>query len=70
MFEVETSQARFPNYQSGSFGDNFRLGLYQYASLLTNKSLRKRVFIASMIMVIQQCMFSKGLLGGLDRSVS
>ncbi|RDW77972.1 general substrate transporter-3 [Coleophoma crateriformis] len=54
MFEVETSIAKFPDYQSGSLSDNFKLGFYAYASLLTNRSLRKRVFAAVMIMVFQQ----------------
>ncbi|KAH7354878.1 general substrate transporter [Rhexocercosporidium sp. MPI-PUGE-AT-0058] len=54
MFETETSIAKFPDYQSGSFSDNLKLGFYAYASLLTNKSLRKRVWVAVMVMVFQQ----------------
>lgn len=57
MFEVETSVVKFPDYQSGSVTDNFKLGFYAYASLLTNKSLRRRVFAAVMIMVFQQCKY-------------
>jgi len=55
MFEVETSKARFPDYQDGTFMSNVKLGYHEYASLLKNRSLRKRVFVAVMIMVFQQC---------------
>ncbi|KAG9661383.1 general substrate transporter, partial [Aureobasidium melanogenum] len=34
--------------------DNLKLGFYDYASLFTNKSLRKRVFVAIFTMVFQQ----------------
>jgi len=57
MFEVDRSRAKFPQFQSGSFSDNFKLGFYDYASLFTNKSLRKRVFVAVFTMVFQQCQF-------------
>jgi hypothetical protein len=55
MFEVDRSRAKFPQFQSGSFSDNFKLGFYDYASLFTNRSLRKRVFVAVFTMVFQQC---------------
>jgi hypothetical protein len=55
MFEVDRSRAKFPQFQSGSFSDNFKLGFYDYASLFTNKSLRKRIFVAVFTMVFQQC---------------
>lgn len=58
MFEVDRSRAKFPQFQSGSFMDNLKLGFYDYASLFTNKSLRKRVFVAIFTMVFQQCQFS------------
>ncbi|KAG2165664.1 hypothetical protein JADG_005403 [Aureobasidium aubasidani] len=54
MFEVDRSRAKFPQYQSGTLKDNFLLGLHDYASLFTNKSLRKRVFVAIFTMVFQQ----------------
>ncbi|KAG9520376.1 general substrate transporter, partial [Aureobasidium melanogenum] len=54
MFEVDRSRAKFPQFQSGSFMDNFKLGFYDYASLFTNRSLRKRVFVAIFTMVFQQ----------------
>ncbi|KAG6897046.1 hypothetical protein C0992_004455 [Termitomyces sp. T32_za158] len=38
IFEKETSQAKFPDYQDGSFSSNFKLGLFDYLSLLTNRS--------------------------------
>lgn len=55
MFERETSAAKFPSYQSGKTSDNIKLGFHEYVSLLQNKSLRKRVFVAALIMVFQQC---------------
>lgn len=55
MFERETSIAKFPDYQSGSVADNIRLGVHEYASLLQNRSLFKRVCVAVLIMVFQQC---------------
>lgn len=58
MFERETSVAKFPEYQSGGFVDSVKLGFHEYASLLQNKSLRKRVGVAVMIMVFQQCELS------------
>jgi len=54
MFEVDRSRAKFPQFQSGSLSDNFKLGFYDYASLFTNKSLRKRIFVAVFTMVFQQ----------------
>ena len=63
MFERETSIARFPDDQDGSFVSNIKLGYHGYASLLKNKSLRKRVGIAALIMVFQQCEYWQ-LYGG------
>lgn len=57
LFERETSIAKFPNYQDGSFMSNLKLGFHEYASLVTNRSLLKRVIVAVMIMVFQQCKF-------------
>ena len=34
IFERETSAMKFPNLQDGSFGSNFKLGCYEYLSLL------------------------------------
>jgi hypothetical protein len=57
MFETETSIAKFPDYQDGGFVSNFKLGFHGYLSLLTNRSLFKRVVVAVFIMVFQQCEF-------------
>lgn len=56
-FEVETSAARFPQYQGPGLMNQFKLGFQQYVSLLTNRSLFKRVVVAVFIMVFQQCGF-------------
>lgn len=42
---------------------NFKLGFYGYTSLLTNRSLFKRVVVAVFIMVFQQCEFDGKPLG-------
>jgi hypothetical protein len=63
MFEQETSIAKFPNYQDGGFMNNVKLGFYGYLSLLTNRSLFKRVVVAVFIMVFQQCEFDGESLG-------
>ena len=61
MFEQETSMAKFPQYQDGGFLSNVKLGFHEYASLLTNRSLFKRVCVAVFIMVFQQCKLQRGL---------
>lgn len=38
LFEKETSEIKFPQYQDGSFSSNFKLGFYDYLSLLTDRS--------------------------------
>lgn len=45
---------KFPQYQDGSFKSNFMIGLYDYMSLVTNKSMFKRTVIAVLVMVFQQ----------------
>lgn len=55
LFEQRTSQENHPEIQDGSFSSNFKLGFYGYMSLLTNRSLFKRLLIAVFIMVFQQC---------------
>ena len=37
LFEKETSEMQFPQWQDGSFSSNFKLGLHAYLSLLTTK---------------------------------
>lgn len=54
LFELETSIENFPEYQDGSFASNFKLGLQGYISLLTSRSLFRRVAIGSLIMFFQQ----------------
>ncbi|KPI41267.1 putative quinate permease [Cyphellophora attinorum] len=54
MFERETSIAKFPHLQGGGLMNNIKLGFNEYAALLKNKSLFKRVTIAVFIMVFQQ----------------
>lgn len=61
-FEVETSKARFPQYHAPGFMNEVKLGFYEYASLLSNRSLFKRVVVAVFIMVFQQCMFQFSIL--------
>ncbi|KAK1221289.1 hypothetical protein PQX77_015899 [Marasmius sp. AFHP31] len=54
LFEKETSEVRFPQYQDGSFSSNFSLGLREYLSLVTNKGLFWRVAVGSLTMFFQQ----------------
>jgi hypothetical protein len=56
-FEVETSAARFPQYHAPGLMNQIKLGFQEYVSLLTNRSLFKRVVVAVFIMVFQQCAF-------------
>lgn len=46
MFEVETAAAKYPHLQDGSFSSRFKIGLLDYGSLVTNKSLFKRTVVA------------------------
>jgi hypothetical protein len=59
LFEQRTSQENHPGIQDGSFSSNFKLGFYGYASLLTNRSLFKRLLVAVFIMVFQQCKLAR-----------
>jgi len=54
IFEKEVSQARFPQYQDGSFVSNFKLGFHDYLSLFINPGLFKRVAIGTLTMFFQQ----------------
>jgi sugar porter (SP) family MFS transporter len=54
LFEKETSEIRFPQYQDGSFSSNFKLGFYAYFSLLRDRSLLYRVAIGTLTMFFQQ----------------
>jgi hypothetical protein len=46
MFEKEISAEKYPQWLDGSFSSRFRMGLADYASLVTNKSLFKRTVVA------------------------
>lgn len=54
MFEDEVARKRYPQYQDGSFKSRFMIGLNDYLSLITDKSLFKRTTVACLIMVFQQ----------------
>ncbi|KAI0041709.1 general substrate transporter [Auriscalpium vulgare] len=54
LFETEISAVRFPQYQDGSWSSGFKLGMHQYLSLLTTRTLFYRVAVASLVMFFQQ----------------
>ncbi|KAH0364683.1 putative MFS monosaccharide transporter, partial [Aureobasidium melanogenum] len=53
-FEVETARKKYPQYQDGSRKSNFLIGFHDYASLITNPSLRRRTITACLTMTFQQ----------------
>lgn len=53
-FEVMTAREKYPQYQDGSLKSNFMIGVHDYASLVTNKSMLKRTIVAVLTMVFQQ----------------
>lgn len=63
-FELETSKARFPEYHAPGFMNEMKLGFHEYMSLLSNRSLFKRVVVAVFIMVFQQCIPSLPFCSG------
>ncbi|KAG8788323.1 hypothetical protein FRB91_009120 [Serendipita sp. 411] len=54
IFEKETSQMKYPQWQDGSFSSDFKLGLHEYISLLGTPTLRRRVAVATITMFFQQ----------------
>ncbi|KAK7033159.1 MFS glucose transporter mfs1 [Favolaschia claudopus] len=54
LFEKETSEKNFPQYQDGSFMSGFKLGLFAYLSLLRERSLLYRVMVGTLTMFFQQ----------------
>ncbi|KAF9030975.1 general substrate transporter [Hymenopellis radicata] len=54
LFEKETSEAKFPQYQDPSFSSQFKLGFYSYLSLIVDRKLLWRVAVASLTMFFQQ----------------
>ncbi|KAI0091226.1 general substrate transporter [Irpex rosettiformis] len=54
IFEKETSATKYPQFQDGSFVSSFKLGLYDYISLLTTRTLLLRTMVATLTMFFQQ----------------
>ncbi|KAJ7773317.1 general substrate transporter [Mycena metata] len=54
LFEKETSEIRFPDYQDGGFLSDFKLGFFAYWSLLRERSLLYRVAVGTLTMFFQQ----------------
>ncbi|KAI0368644.1 general substrate transporter [Pilatotrama ljubarskyi] len=54
LFEQETSAIKFPGLQDGSRKSNFKLGFYDYLSLLRYRPLLYRVAVGSLTMFFQQ----------------
>ncbi|KAF4613524.1 hypothetical protein D9613_007804 [Agrocybe pediades] len=54
LFEKETSEIQFPQYQDGSWMSNFKLGLHGYLSLLGERHLLYRLAVGTLIMFFQQ----------------
>ncbi|KAF8149903.1 general substrate transporter [Crassisporium funariophilum] len=54
LFEKETSELKFPRYQDGSWSSNFKLGFYDYLSLVMDRNLLFRVAIGTLTMFFQQ----------------
>lgn len=54
LFEKETSEIKFPQYQDDSWSSAFKLGFYDYLSLLKSKTLLYRVATGSLTMFFQQ----------------
>ena len=48
LFEQETNALKFPQFQDGSFASNFKLGLFDYLSLIRTRTLLYRVAVGSM----------------------
>lgn len=66
LFEVETSQMNFPQFQDGTFISEFKLGLYSYLSLLTSRSTRTYVcLVASLICYYHTALLYRALVGTL-----
>ncbi|KAF8917435.1 general substrate transporter [Mucidula mucida] len=54
LFEKETSETKFPQYQDPSFSSQFKLGFHSYLSLIIDRKLLWRVAVASLTMFFQQ----------------
>ncbi|EGO24168.1 hypothetical protein SERLADRAFT_355951 [Serpula lacrymans var. lacrymans S7.9] len=54
LFEQEINAEKFPQYQDGSFSSDFKLGFFDYLSLLRSRTLFYRVAVGSLTMFFQQ----------------
>ncbi|KAJ8521922.1 hypothetical protein ONZ45_g1444 [Pleurotus djamor] len=54
LFEKETSELKFPQWQDGSFKSEFRLGLHGLMDLFTTRTLLYRVIVGTLTMFFQQ----------------
>lgn len=45
-FEFETAKRKYPQYQDGSFKSGFMIGVHDYMSLITDRSMFKRTSVA------------------------
>jgi len=54
LFEKQTSEEYFPQYQDGTFMSDIKLGFWSYFSLLQKKTLLYRVAVGSLTMFFQQ----------------
>jgi len=54
LFEKEINEAKFPQYQDGSWVSNFKLGVFDYMSLITTRTLFYRTAIGTLTMFFQQ----------------
>ncbi|THH33222.1 hypothetical protein EUX98_g993 [Antrodiella citrinella] len=54
IFEKETAAEKFPQYQDGGWVSNFKLGVFDYTSLITTRTLLVRTAIGTLTMFFQQ----------------
>ena len=54
-FETRTVTEKYPHLQDGSAKSRFLMGVNEYKSLITNRSLLKRSIVACLTMTFQQC---------------
>ncbi|EJF64753.1 general substrate transporter [Dichomitus squalens LYAD-421 SS1] len=54
LFEKETAALKYPDLQDGSWKSDFKLGLYDYISLLRYRPLLYRVAVGTLTMFFQQ----------------
>ncbi|KAJ3532749.1 hypothetical protein NM688_g7379 [Phlebia brevispora] len=54
LFERETSRIKYPQFQDGSFASSFKLGVYDYMSLVTSRTLLYRTAVGTLTMFFQQ----------------